>query len=139
MRNWHNLMTKYKLKMQLLKKFEIQNSSALRKIDSGKLYSEKTVHSKLGEFNNSVMEIKDIEKEKRYLKNNSRLLRQVIKTFRKVLMKNEAFSKLNFANVMDNMKLQCQVYHNGALVSNDVHKLTKTEISVTYQLFLNLC
>ena len=26
---------------------------------------------------------------------------------------------------MDNMKLQCQVYNNGALVGNDVHKLTK--------------
>ena len=28
---------------------------------------------------------------------------------------------------MDNMKLQPQVYHNGALVGNDVHKLTKNE------------
>ena len=28
---------------------------------------------------------------------------------------------------MDNMKLQCQVYHNGALVVNNVHKLTKNE------------
>ena len=51
----------------------------------------------------------------------------VIKTSRKILMKNEAFSKLNFANFMNNMKLQCQVYHNGALVSNDVHQLTKNE------------
>ena len=32
-----------------------------------------------------------------------------------------------FCNVMDNMKLQCQVYHNGALVGNDIHKLTKNE------------
>ena len=28
---------------------------------------------------------------------------------------------------MDNMKIQCQVYHNGALGGNDVHKLTKNE------------
>ena len=32
-----------------------------------------------------------------------------------------------FWNVMDNMKLQCQVYHSGALVGNNVHKLTKNE------------
>ena len=49
-RNWHNLMTKLKLKLQLLKKFEFQNSSALRKIDSDKLYCEKTVQFKPGEF-----------------------------------------------------------------------------------------
>ena len=28
---------------------------------------------------------------------------------------------------MDNMKLQCQVYHNCALVANDMYKLTKNE------------
>ena len=55
------------------------------------------------------MEIKDIEKEKKLLEKELRLLRQIRKTFRKILMKNEAFLKLNFANVMDNMKLQCQV------------------------------
>ena len=104
-----------------------QIDTCIGKFDSGKLYCEETVQSKLGEFNNSIIEIEDIEKEKICLKKNSRLCRQGIKTFRKILMKNEAFSKLNFANVMDNMKLQCQVYHNGALVSNDVHKLTKNK------------
>ena len=48
MRNWDNVMTKLKLdlKIQLLKKIEIQNSSALKKIDSVKSYCE-TVQSKL--------------------------------------------------------------------------------------------
>ena len=32
-----------------------------------------------------------------------------------------------FCNVMDEMKLQRQVYHSGALVENDVNKLTKNE------------
>ena len=32
-----------------------------------------------------------------------------------------------FCNVIDNMKLQCQVYHSGALVGNNVHKLTENE------------
>ena len=32
-----------------------------------------------------------------------------------------------FCNVMDEMKLQRQVYHSGALVGNDVNKLTKNE------------
>ena len=86
------------------------------------------------------MGIKDIEKEKQScLKKNSGLLRQTIKTPRKILMKNEAFSKLNFANVMDDMKLQCQVYHNGTLVGNDVHKLTKNENISKISTVLNLC
>ena len=62
-------MTKLKLKIQLLKKIEIQNSSALREIDSGKSYCENAVQSNLGEFNNSIKniswKIKDIEKEKK--------------------------------------------------------------------------
>ena len=62
------------------------------------------------------MEIKDTEMGKSSLEKNSRLLRKAIKTSRQILMKNEAFSKLNFVNVMDKMKLQCQV-----------HKLTKNE------------
>ena len=72
------------------------------------------------------MGIKDIEKEKQScLKKNSGLL--------------EAFSKLNFANVMDDMKLQCHVYHNGTLVGNDVHKLTKNENISKISTVLNLC
>ena len=46
MRNWDNLMTKLKLKIQLLKNFEIQNSSAIKMIDSDKSYCEKTLQSK---------------------------------------------------------------------------------------------
>ena len=82
MRNWHNLMTKLNLKIQLVKKFEIQNSSALRKIGSGKSYFEKN-SPKLGEFNDSIKNIswklKTLKRRKSCLKKNSRLLRQVIK------------------------------------------------------------
>ena len=31
MRNWHNLMTKLKLKIQLLKKFEVQKIISIKK------------------------------------------------------------------------------------------------------------
>ena len=65
-----------KLKIQLLKKIEIQNSSASRKIDSGKSYCEKPVQFKSGEFNNSTMEIKGIEKEKRLLEKENEKLAQ---------------------------------------------------------------
>ena len=81
-------MNGLKLKTQLLKKIEIQNSSALRKIDGGKSYydKKKTVQCKLRELNNSIKNIsrklKAMKKKKIYLKKNSRLLRQVIKTYK---------------------------------------------------------
>ena len=128
-----------KLKIQLLKKIEIQNSSALRKIDSGKSYCEKSAvqcSSSLEESSITVQwKLKALKRRKGCLKKNSKLLKQVIKTSRKILMKNEAFSKLNFAMSLDSMKLQCQFYYSGALIGNNVHKLTKNEnISDNYQM-----
>ena len=42
------------------------------------------------------MEIKDIEKEKKLLEKELQVTQANYKTSRKILMKNEAFSKLNF-------------------------------------------
>ena len=49
------------------------------------------------------------------------------KNLQKDFNKKRGIFQTKFCNVMDNMKLQCQVYHNGALVGNNVHKLTKNE------------
>ena len=49
------------------------------------------------------------------------------KNFQKDFNEKQGIFQTKFCNVIDNMKLQCQVYHSGALVGNNVHKLTKNE------------
>ena len=49
------------------------------------------------------------------------------KNLQKDFNKKRSIFQTKFCNVMGNMKLQCQVYHNGALVGNNVHKLTKNK------------
>ena len=101
MGNCHNLMTKLKLKIQQLKKFEIQSLLALQKTDSGKSYCEKTVQSKLGEIDNSIKNIswklKILKKGKKLLKKELQVTQASYTNLQKDFNENEAFSKLNFA------------------------------------------
>ena len=73
------------------------------------------------------MEIKDIEKEKKLLEKELQVTQASYENLRKDFNGKRSIFQTKFCNVMDNMKLQCQVYHNGALVGSDVHKLTKNE------------
>ena len=73
------------------------------------------------------MEIKDIEKEKKLLENELQITQAIYENLQKDFNEKRGIFQTKFCNVMDNMKLQCQVYHNGALVGNNVHKLTKND------------
>ena len=139
MRNWHNLITKLKLKIQLLKKLKFKIHPHQGRLTVANHIVKKTVQSKLGEFNNSIKnmswKLKTLKRRKRCLKKNSRLYKNLQKDFNE----KRGIFQTKFCNVMDNIKLQCQVYHNGALIfsfqgsclfsfiDNDVHKLTKNE------------
>ena len=83
--------------------------------------------SKLGEFNNSIKNIswklKTLKGEK--VAQKLQITLASYKSFQKHF--NEGIFQTKLCNVMYNMELQCQVCHNGAPVSNDVHKLTKNE------------
>ena len=140
-------MTKLKFKIQLLKKFETQNSSALRKIDivANHIVKNSAVQARRiqQQYKEHIMEIKDIEKEKKLLEKELQVELQVTQASYKNLQKNFneklGIFQTKFCNVTDNMKLQCQVYHSVALVGNDVHKLTKDENISNISTVLNLC
>ena len=121
-------MTKLKLKIQLLKKIEIQNSSPLRKINGGKSYCEKNsvvqAEKIQQQYKEHIIHIKDIEKEEKVLEKELQVTQA---SLQKDFNEKRGIFQIKFCNVMDNMKLQCQVYHSGALADNNVHKLTKNE------------
>ena len=73
------------------------------------------------------MEIKHIEKEKKLLEKELQVTQASYTNLQKDFNEKRGIFQTKFCNVMDNMKLQCQVYHSGALVGNDVHKSTKHE------------
>ena len=112
-----------------VKKVEIQDSSTLRKIDSGESYCEKTVQARRiqQQYKEHIKEIKDIEKEKKLLEKELQVTQASYENLKKDFNEKRGNFQPKFCNVMDNMKLQRQVYHSGALVCNGVDKLTKNE------------
>ena len=79
------------------------------------------------QYKEHIMEVKDIEKEKKLLEKELQVTQASYKSLQKDFNEKRGIFQTKFCNVMDNMKLQCQVYHNGALVGNNVHKLTNNE------------
>ena len=62
------------------------------------------------------MEIKDIEKEKKLLEKELQVTQASYKNLQEDFSEKREIFQTKFCNVMDNIKLQCQVYHNGALL-----------------------
>ena len=78
------------------------------------------------QYKEHTMEIKDIEKEKMLLEKELPVTQASYENLQKDFNEKRSIFQTKFCDVMDNMKLQSQVCHSGALVGN-VHKLTKNE------------
>ena len=76
------------------------------------------------QYKEHIMEIKHIAKEKRLLEREIQVTQA---SLQKDFCKKRRIFQTKFCNVMDNIKLQCQVYHNFAQGGNTVHELTKNE------------
>ena len=79
------------------------------------------------QYKEHIMEIKDIEKEKKLLEKELQVTQAIYENLQKDFNEKRSIFQTKFCNIMDNMKLQRQVCHNGPLVGNEVHKLTKNE------------
>ena len=87
------------------------------------------------QYKEHIMEIKCIEKKKKLLEKDLQVIQASYKNLQRDFNEKRGIFQTKFCNVMDNMKLLCHVYCNGAMVGNNVHKLTKDEkISDNYQM-----
>ena len=116
------------LKTSNLKNFEKQHVKMLEKVNNGKSYCDKSDEANKVQQHHKeqVREIKALEKEKRAIEKETEVIQKSYESLQERFIEKRGFYQTKFCNVIDELKLQRQVYHSGAFVRNDVNKLTKT-------------
>ena len=110
-----------------LNNFGKQHIEMLEKVSNGKSHCDKSAEAKKVQqyHNEQDREIKASDKSE--IEKETEVTQKYFESLQKQFIEKRGFYQTKFCNVKDELKLQRQVYHSGALVGNNVNKLTKTE------------
>ena len=96
---------------------------------TGRIYDVKTVEARAAQklHKNLSNEIAELEKRNKIITNTIENSKEDLATAQLKFEKGKDVFQTDLCNAIDSMKLKRQVYHSGAIVGNDVDKLTTPE------------
>ena len=121
-----------------MKHFEVKHEFELEK--NGRCYAHNSTEARKlqKEHKEHLKEIKELENIGENCEKSYRYAKQILKQLKKTSEIKVDYFKQRFCDVIDKVNLERQVYHSGAIVGNDVNKLTKTANMKNFPMFSSL-